>query len=142
MEKIQVNIQEVEEKKAKTGRSYLRVKTSEGWMSAFDMPVITKLKGLVGQMVWLGVNVDEEKGFKTIKNINSDYIPPEKQESPAQAKNGGSKGNPYAKDPVGLAVEVFIAIWDGAADMSVTDAMDKSIQIVKQAQKAFGGDEE
>ena len=49
------------------------------------------------------------------------------------------KGSAYEKDPVGLAVEVFVALADdikhGNADTNVV--MEQCIKLVKQTQKAF-----
>ena len=43
--------------------------------------------------------------------------------------------NPYEKDPVGLAVEIFVAMYE--KDFNKEDLMNMSINLVKQAREAF-----
>ena len=50
----------------------------------------------------------------------------------------GKQGNAIpVKDPVGLAVEVFVAIWRTDCEETMTDAMKIAVDLVKQAQEAF-----
>ena len=82
-----------------------------------------------------------EKGFnmKSMKLVEGDVVKVEKV-----APKSSNGANPYAKDPVGLAVDIFVAsiqdaIVNGVVVNSdnVIELMKQSINLVKQARKAF-----
>ena len=59
---------------------------------------------------------------------------------PGEVKKNGR--NPYDKDPVGLAVDVFCAMMDKPASKEIgqdlmVECMEKAIELVKQAKEAF-----
>ncbi|KKK79592.1 hypothetical protein LCGC14_2831940, partial [marine sediment metagenome] len=57
---------------------------------------------------------------------------------PGEAKTWKSNGrNPYDKDPVGLAVDVFCALREKNPDEFVDKTMERAIATVKQAREAF-----
>ncbi len=78
-----------------------------------------------GRTFW---NVDE------IEVIDKPESVPEEGVGTAKAPQNGSK---YDKDPVGLAVEVFMAMVQGRTEVIHSEAMEQSIKLVKQAQSAF-----
>ncbi len=65
-----------------------------------------------------------------IKNSEAQVIKPEKFGNEPRMK-------PYEKDPVGLAVEIFVALDCEATDKSAVALMETSINLVKQAREAF-----
>ncbi len=65
---------------------------------------------------------------------------PTNKEILAMSKPKATNGNPYAKDPVGLAVEIFCALINketAREEIKPHPFMDIAIELVKQAQEAF-----
>ena len=93
----------------------------------------------VGQSVEIDGEVTE-KGFnmKTMKLVEGDVAAVEKV-----PQNAPNKRNPYDKDPVGLAVDIFCALCNRAEKQGNTDdemgtqIMNHAITLVKQAREAF-----
>ena len=147
--KTNLTIEDFEDKKygegAKAGR-YTRFQTDQGWISSFDKPTIEKLKDAEGKCVNVEITTDKNDKEKITKYIGaatedsedeaSDVIG-ETKEDDIKPKRRSVKGSAYEKDPVGLAVECFVAITARAKDVPTKDIMASAIDLVKQAQKAF-----
>ena len=162
MEKRTTNltIEDFEDKKYGAGKRYTRFKTSEGWISSFDKEIIEKLKDSEGKSVSVEIttdNDDREKITKFLGEASED----ESEDATITGKEAervnnsfkpnarkSVQGSVYEKDPVGLAVECFVALLDNIvrventpeimADTMATIVMTEAINRVKQAQKAFG----
>jgi len=140
MEKVNLKIEDFEDKKAQSGKRYTRFKTDQGWMSVFEKDLIEKLKDLEGQYVSVGVAVDKEKGFKNIRalyGVTEEKI--EEQTKEPVKKPQGSFGQvtmytSYCKD-------VYIALEEGQQNIEIkqasTNLMKEAIKLVKQAREAF-----
>lgn len=106
MEKVNLTIQDFEDKKSAGGKRYTRFKTERGWMSAFEADVIEALKKLEGKLVSVSIAVDAEKGFKNIrafhgeaKEVEADDDQGEEAfEKPEVVKIGGSSNPPKEKE--------------------------------------------
>ena len=109
------------------------------WLNSFGTCPVAK-----GDNVLIKYEINGD--FKDIKQIGKRDVPtPQKPTgylTQDQAEKVGIiprksvKGSAYEKDPVGLAVEVFCAIYDKTDSVSVA-VMEIAINTVKQAQKAF-----
>lgn len=133
MTKQKLEIQDFEDKKSKDGKRYTRFKTSDGWMSCFEGDVTEELKKCEGQFKI--VEVAESGNFKNIRQVYPNGEPVESVviagEEPKPKKNGV-----FEKDPVGLAVDVFVAL-KPEGEESVDLVMRKATELVQQAQRAF-----
>ena len=68
-EKVNLKIEDFEDKKTKADKRYTRFKTSDGWMSAFGTDTIEKLKQNVGKVCCVEIAVDEASGFKNLRKF-------------------------------------------------------------------------
>ena len=132
--KKNLEILDFEDKKTNAGKSYVRFKTSDGWMSCFDSASCENLKKFKDKIA--SVEIVESGEFKNIKKCygeSSDEdlseVVPEKPGEPSAPKSKA-----FDKDPAGLAVEIFCAL---DLDMTSQERMDLSIDLVKQAREAF-----
>lgn len=143
-EKVNLSIEDFEDKVAKTGKKYTRFKTDRGWMSCFDIKMIEELKKATGQSIECLIATDEEKGFTNIRNVigkaNEDAVVVEKVGVPQETKELPGNRNTtmyvsYAKDlcAVMLGLDQEIPKQIRKPLMVMTEA----IALVKQAQKAF-----
>lgn len=140
MERINLEIQDFEDKKAKTGTRYTRFKTDQGWMSAFDKDVIEKLKANEGKTVSVTIAVDEEKGFKNIRVCHGEA---KETEEKAETKKESVKETPgrtgfnatsmyvsYAKD-----ILVQLITNNAGKEVDINALMDLSCDLVERAKK-------
>jgi hypothetical protein len=143
---LNTKIYEIEEKTAKNGRRYHRVKTEDGWLSVFEKDIIEELRDYVGGMC--NIAVAERGDFKNIIGIVSDSVnmPPTTESKPKpktesmpliskQADKGTSFYVSYAKD-------IFIAMLDKPEIDTITketanEFMADAIDLVKQAKASF-----
>lgn len=101
-------ILKIEEKKAKNGRMYHRIQTSEGWASCFEDDVVKALRSFVGGMC--NINIEERGDFKNVTAVLSDgsseiptpvsSAPSPEQKQPAQVFDNKLQSvlTSYAKD--------------------------------------------
>ena len=115
------------------------INMNDTWFNAFGTCPVAKGDEVV-------INYEKKGDFNNIKSIRPDvevvkvpsglYIGHE----PCPARKS-VKGSAYEKDPVGLAVEVFCAMHTYAVSkaevVDIKSIMKCSIDLVKQAQKAF-----
>ena len=136
MEK-EIKIIDFETKESKEGRIYHRFKTSEGWMSCFEKDFVEILKQNVGKYVVC--EVVEVNGFKNIKSVSQKETGESKRRfvednkptiSPREVIDKPSFYVSYAKD-------VFIALLGKYPAAEENKAMEKAIELVEQARKAF-----
>ncbi len=94
--------------------------------SVYDMFVVGQSVEIEGEAT--------EKGFnmKTMKLVEGDVAAVEKV-----PQNAPNKRNPYDKDPVGLAVEVYCTTLDKGISADPKLVMENAIEVVKQAREAF-----
>jgi hypothetical protein len=136
--KINVEIEDFEDKKSQNGKRYTRFKTSDGWMSAFEKDIIDSLKAAEGKTVCVEIAVDEEKGFKNIRKFigaAQDTEETETKSKPVVLKDTTTMYVSYAKD-------IFISLVSNLPVESHTPAilmslMKTSTELVKQAKLSF-----
>ncbi len=136
--KKNLEILDYEDKKSQAGKRYVRFKTSDGWMSCFDNKAAEDLKKYEGKNA--SVEIVESGEFKNIKKCygkaenNDDDKSEVETESykPAVRDKGTSFYVSYAKD-------IFCALVNNAERANITkeEIMNLSIDLVKQAKKAF-----
>ena len=140
---IKITIDAHEDKTSKNGKDYTRYSTNKGWMSCFESDVNKELKLLPeGNSIEVEFRESEYNGkpqyaIQTCHPSTANATPAMNTELPVavETKNTIAK-HTMPKDPVGLAVEVFIAIVDKEQNMQEKQ-MSYAIQLVKQAQEAF-----
>jgi hypothetical protein len=140
---INTKIYEIEEKTAKNGRRYHRVKTDDGWLSVFEKDIVDDLRDYVGGIC--NIAIAERGDFKNIIGIVEDSVnmPPTTESKPKpkievvekQANQGTSFYTSYAKD-------IFIAMLDKPEIDTITketanEFMADAIDLVKQAKASF-----
>lgn len=164
--KTNLKIYNYEDNIAQTGKKYTRFQTSKGWMSCFDKDISDELKSLPeDRLVSVETQESKDKRFVNITKLYDTEFPVKEfpvKEFPVFAgtkrdfdsevkqreelgegmdavdrKRLSVKDTKYEKDPVGLAVEVFNAIYADSGKVDARDTMTASISLVKQAQKAF-----
>ena len=142
--KKNLEILDFEDKKTNAGKRYVRFKTSDGWMSCFDVASCEALKKFEGGTA--SVEIVESGEFKNIKKCygeSSDEdlseVVPEKPGEPSAPKAPNRNTTMY----VSYAKDIFCAIvgtdmpqQDGKPYIT-TEAMKQSIALVKQAREAF-----
>jgi len=151
--KTNLTVEDFEDKKfgeGKTAGRYTRFKTDQGWISSFDKPTIEKLKDAEGKCVSVEIATDKNDKEKITKFLGdasedevSDVIGETTEDDIEVVKIGSArksvKGSNYEKDPVGLAVELCVAIMmsPNTTTANANAVMATAIDLVKQAQKAF-----
>jgi hypothetical protein len=145
-QKVNIEIEDFEDKKSQNGKRYTRFKTNDGWMSAFEKDIIDALKENEGEIVSVEIAIDEEKGFKNIRKFigKADKIEVVK---PLKFDKIESKPNVVAKDTttmyVSYAKDIFCRLMetDGKEKpkswQDIDGEMTKAINLVKQAKYAF-----
>ena len=119
------------------GKRYTKFKTSDGWMSCFDELVCANVKALIHKVASLEV---VEKGkYKNITKCYGEAKFGVGLNEPVEVEDHTIKKEvkPFEKDPVGLAVDVFCAIYEKNANSDKEICMKTCIELVKQAQEAF-----
>ena len=148
MEKKNLRIDEIEEKKANSGKVYWRVKTNDGWTSCFEKEVVEQLQKNIEKYVNVTIATSDKNDFVNIRKFNG--VVEEQQDppvevvkpvisEPATTMRKSVKGTAYEKDPVGLAIEVFntLVISKGEEEINVEELMKLSVNLIKEAQKSF-----
>jgi len=142
-EKVNLKIEDFEDKKTKADKRYTRFKTSDGWMSAFGVDTIENLKQNVGKMVCVEIAVDAESGFKNLRKfigIASENAEVKNGIVNAHVERPGEtltlKGNGNSSMFVSYAKDLYIArapTYNGEPQ----ELMQICIDLVKQAKEAF-----
>jgi hypothetical protein len=145
-QKINIEIEDFEDKKSQNGKRYTRFKTSQGWMSAFEKDIIDALKEREGEIVCVEIAVDEEKGFKNIRKFIGDAQEEDELDpTPTKPSNFG-KAQQETKVPVvrdnttmyvSYAKDIFCKLVENAKESTAQDLMGISIALVKQARTEF-----
>ena len=148
MTKQDISILESQDKIAKNGvTKYSRFKTNLGWVTAFDEAVITELRKHIGKIVSVNLDIDEQRGYKTIHDfigVSESQAPiPEETFKPNGDNAGCSYYTSYAKD-------IFISLLNHDQMIKLTSQskteetegtlslkMHNAIELVKQAKGAF-----
>jgi len=146
-----LEILDFEEKSTQAGKTYVRFKTSDGWMSCFDGKSNEELKKLKGTSA--NVEVVEKGEFKNIKKFlgaaseSVDVTPEKVDEVPKETKvnRNIANGNFPKSMKVAYVKDIFCAIvtrisqskFDDMEDVEVLGLMDLSIETLKKAEKAF-----
>ncbi len=145
MNKIKIIIEDFEDKKYGGNKRFTRFKTDQGWMSCFDKKIIETLKDNTEIAIIVDVDVDEEKGWQTIKKFikvaegdeeleNSEA---KEEKKPSEKPAAASKGFSHTTMYVSYAKDIFCAMFQ---DTDLSDAkgyMELSIDLVKQARDEF-----
>lgn len=155
--KKNLEILDFEEKVMKNGKPYTRFKTNgadfgEKWMSCFDPHGCNELNKLnkktasvelveSGDFHNITKCYGEAEGSESLDNVEVEKVGRLGVDQIAEKLRKSVKGSAYEKDPVGLAVEIFVYLVGRLnRDLEMNDAegaMDNSINLVKQAQEAF-----
>jgi hypothetical protein len=128
---------------------YTRFQTNEGWMSCFNVTTAEELKKFKGKTVCVETKesianrgTERERVFQNIEKCygeeNAALVPHDEIEEKVEVvkmnkpKNGsqGAMFTSYAKD-------IFCEICDVKSETPFEDQMNTSIELVKQAKKAF-----
>lgn len=141
---MNLTILDFEDKKSQAGKRYTRFNTENGWMSAFELDIIEKLKKLEGKKVCIGVAIDQEKGFKNIREFFGE-AEAEADEEPEVIRPGEKKTltEKPKRDSTTMYVsyckDIFNVITQDSDRHGKTYAEDmaQAISLVKQAQKEF-----
>ena len=151
-EKVNLQIKAYEDKVARTGKSYTRFNTNIGWVSVFEKEIIEKLKIGVGQTASVELAVDEDKGFKNIRQLygwDKDGITNQKPQDEAAYGYSGtlnvtrtSETASSSRDvmmQVSYAKDIFCELLKSEHEMKIEDEhlMKIAIELVKQAREAF-----
>jgi hypothetical protein len=143
--KKNLEIIQSENKSTAAMKPYARFKTSEGWMSCFDLKECEKLKKLEGNSA--SVEVTESKTMRdgeevVFHNITKCYGNAESEDEIEVVKPGVPQETKVVKAneiQVGVytsyAKDVFCAVYITGANK--TEVMKDCIDLVKQAKKAF-----
>lgn len=161
--KTQIKILKHENKTSKEGKDYTRFNTSAGWVSAFDGEIIDELKKGTGRTVSVELATSEDGKFKNIRKFYGLVAPGleelkqanEETEELIEQVTKVIKPEQFGKSVyqptsmyVSYAKDIFCALLENikptTADFNVEMAkvafrnvMQESIELVKQAHKAF-----
>jgi uncharacterized membrane protein len=136
-QKVNIEVQDFEDKKSQNGKRYTRFKTNDGWMSAFEKDIIDSLKANEGKTVYVEIAVDSEKGFKNIRKFigQADENIKETHQEIKAAVNGNGKDTKSMY--VAYAKDIFIRLLDEykaeKEKPSHESLMQVAIELVKQA---------
>lgn len=140
-----LEILDFEEKETNAGKKYTRFKTSEGWMSSFDIKSSEELKKLKGSSA--NCEIVESGEFKNIKKFLGpasekdavEIVKVEKiQPQASNEKFPTSMKVAYAKDAFCAIVgRISQSKFDDMEKEEVLDLMNLSIEAIKKAEKAF-----
>lgn len=147
MKKV-LEIQEFEDKKTNSGKSYVRFKTSEGWMSCFDTKSCDELKRNNQRSV--NVEVIQQGEFTNIKKFlgpaseSSEEVDAEVEKpgtsAPVEKKLNGKKEMyvSYAKDCFcAMCTRISQSEFDNMEEEQRLALMDLAVKAVKKAESAF-----
>ena len=144
MKKI-LEILDFEDKKTQAGKSYVRFKTSEGWMSCFDGKSSEEIKKFKGANV--NVEVIESGEFKNIKKFlgKASESPEVSVEKPGKIVENVSNNKfptsmkvSYAKDCFcALVTRISQAKFDNFSDEEIEHLMEIAINCVNKASTCF-----
>lgn len=139
MDKMDLEIQEFEEKETQGGKKYLRFKTDKGWMSCFDTKVGEELKKLKGKTA--NCSISQKGDFKNIRGFhgepNGEEVPVEKVGS--TSKNGKKEMYiSYAKDCFcAIVTRISQSKFDDMEEEEILKLMDIAVKAVSKASDAF-----
>jgi hypothetical protein len=148
-QKVNIEVQDFEDKKSQNGKRYTRFKTNDGWMSAFEKDIIDSLKKNEGKTVCVEIAVDDEKGFKNIRKFigaaSNDVVQKKTTDSPQEMK--GSYPISHGKDTTTMYVsyskDIFVQLVQLECIKPIDqkrpygDIMDEAIELVKLAKECF-----
>ena len=132
-EKINLIIEDFEDKTSTAGKAYTRFKTDQGWMSAFDSKTIGPLKESKGKNVSVTIGTSADGKFKNIRNFHEEAGG---SQTVIQTIKPAMSRNPSTTMYVSYAKDLFIAL-DKETAGSIKTQMDVAIGLVKQARTAF-----
>ncbi len=149
--KKNLEIIESENKATNAMKPYVRFKTSEGWMSCFDLKECEKLKGYIGKIACVEVAESkvmrngEEVIFHNIKKCYGNEDVNIDVEKPIAAKVTITQQNVVPKNAsmyVSYAKDVFCQIWEKRNTKendpyAFKEVMNVAINLIKQAKEAF-----
>lgn len=138
-QKVNIEIEDFEDKKSQNGKRYTRFKTNDGWMSAFEKDIIDALKENEGEVVSVEIAIDEEKGFKNIRKFIGKASEISPKINTIQQETKGS--NVVAKDTttmyVSYAKDIFVKFLEKNDLKEAEKLMKGAISLVKLAKSAF-----
>lgn len=145
MTKKCIKILDFEDKETKTGKKYIRFKTSEGWMSCFDTKSNEALKKLKGNSA--NIEIIEQGDFKNIQRFlgpASESVDAKVEKVEKVPQNGLKQEFPksmkvsYAKDAFcAICSRVSQSAFDNMDEDERLALMDLAIKAVKKAEEAF-----
>ena len=130
-----VNILGIEEKTTGSGKKFYMFDTSIGKMSCWDKAIVEDAKKLTEKDL-IVVEYVEKDGFKNMKTLGP--VIPNEHIGADTPTIQTTIAKPYEKDPVGLAVDIFVALRsDNSGTIENSILMKQAIELVKQAKAAF-----
>ena len=147
--KKNLEILESENKATNAMKAYVRFKTSEGWMSCFDLKECEKLKGYIGKIACVEVGESkvmrngEEVIFHNIKKCYGNEDVNIDVEKPIAAKVTITQQNVVPKNTtmyVSYAKDVFCELYKALSNDAIynpKEQMEDAINLIKQAKTAF-----
>jgi len=128
-------LKNIEEKESKAGRKYFVCKNGKDTYSCFESAIVDELKKHLGKKIKVEI-AESDKGFKNIRKflgeVSEEKINEAKPAEIAEARKAKDQSiyTSYAKD-------IFIAIVSNFPKGSEGEAMQVSIDLIKQAKEAF-----
>ena len=132
--KTNIEIIDFEDKITKAGKTYGRFKTSEGWVSCFDVKSCVMLKGLKGKSA--SVELIEQGDFKNIKKCYGEAGNEDANVEVVKIGDTKASNNKNATMYTSYAKDIFTHIY-AAESMNSQEKMQEAITLVKQAKEAF-----
>ena len=144
--KTTLQINDIQEAEAKSGKTYYKVATNEGQMSCFEKVEADKLANNVGRSLDVEVATSADGKFKNIRKVY-DGTPVIKPGVPQETKvsdkfkeainrKSTTMYTSYAKDIFGMLYNTEPAL-EGAVMKDADKCMAKAIELVKTARDAF-----
>jgi hypothetical protein len=125
MEKQKLVINDVMPAKAKSGKDYYKVSTSEGSYTCFESDVATFLMAWKGHLIEADVIVSDDGKYKTIKSIkdlgiaqNMPQTQPESHNTPKETRNESREASVRVGVAYRFAVDLCVA---GKIDIAQID---------------------
>lgn len=143
--KKNLEILKIEPKLDKNEKKYWRVNTNDGWMTCWSEEVNNKLKEHLDGVVSVEVTEKDGMNFKgepmVFKNITECYDEVDKietQKIPSKSNNFTTMYVSYAKDIFcDSLIDARESNVRNLSEKNVTELMQRSIGLVKQAKEAF-----
>lgn len=129
--KKNLEIIDYEDKKTQAGKRYTRFKTSDGWVSCFDIKTIDELKKWEGKTA--SVEIVTSGDFSNIKKCYGNAVSEDSEE--VEVEKIGKSFNRNTTMYVSYAKDIFCALVDKEKD--IPDQMESAIALVKRAKEAF-----